>query len=162
MSGMNEQQQRALADGMKALAATTRHAGASARVEAAVMAEWARVSGLSEARPPAAGRFAWRAIAAALILASSSGVWLSQRYGVTVNSSRQSDFLEIPGAAYLPPLESAAIVRVALPVSSLPSYGIYIGDAATDAVEADLLIAQDGLARGIRLVNNSQSSRSTP
>jgi hypothetical protein len=32
----------------------------------------------------------------------------------------------------------------------------------TASVDADLLIAQDGLARGIRLVDDSQRFRSTP
>ena len=60
-------------------------------------------------------------------------------------------------------MESGAIVRVELPLSALPSYGIQIvPDMATDSVDADLLVAQDGLARGIRLVNDSHTSRSTP
>lgn len=76
---------------------------------------------------------------------------------------QQAGFLEIPGTRYLPPLESAAIVRVSLPVTTLPSYGIQIApDMTTESVDADLLIAQDGLARGIRLVNDLQRSGSTP
>lgn len=71
-------------------------------------------------------------------------------------------FLDIPAAAYLPPMESGVIVRTELPLSALPSYGIQIGpEMNTDAVDVDLLVAQDGLARGIRLVNNSHT-RSTP
>ena len=71
-------------------------------------------------------------------------------------------FLAIPAAAYLPPMESGAIVRVELPLSALPSYGIQIvPEMHTDSVDADLLVAQDGLARGIRIVN-SHNSRSTP
>ena len=160
---MNEQQQRALAEGLRALAATTKQACASPAVEAAVMAEFPRVSGAAAAARPAGARRAWLAIAAALVIASASGAWLSQRHGEAGNrQGRPGDFLEIPGAAYLPPLESAAVVRVAIPVSALPSYGIPIGNVTTDSVDADLLIAQDGLVRGIRLVNNSQFPRSTP
>lgn len=71
-------------------------------------------------------------------------------------------FLDIPAAAYLPPMESGAIVRTELPLSALPSYGIQIGpEMTTDSVDVDLLVAQDGLARGIRLVNNAHT-RSTP
>jgi hypothetical protein len=35
-------------------------------------------------------------------------------------------------------------------------------NADTDSVDADLLIAQDGIARGIRLVNDLERFRSTP
>jgi hypothetical protein len=161
---MNEQQQRALAEGLKALAATTRDASASSRVEAEVMAAFAR-----EVRPPAPltpahSRLVWGAIAASLIFASASGAWLSSRHARTAQAAvQQAGFLQIPGTAYLPPMESGAIVRVELPVTALPSYGIQIvPDMYTDSVDVDLLVAQDGLARGIRLVNDSQRFRSTP
>jgi hypothetical protein len=63
----------------------------------------------------------------------------------------------------LPPLESGTIVRVALPVTALPSYGIQIvPDIHRYSVEADLLVGQDGMTRAIRLVNDSDTSRSTP
>jgi hypothetical protein len=158
---MNEQQQRALADGLKALAATTTHASASARVEADVMATFGH-------RPtrvaPARFRMVWGAIAATLILTTAGGAWLSYRHGRSAAVAvQQAGFLQIPGTAYLPPMESGAIVRVELPVTALPSYGIQIvPEMNTDSVAADLLIAQDGLARGIRLVDDSQRFRSTP
>lgn len=54
-------------------------------------------------------------------------------------------------------MESARIVRTELPVSALPAYGLpIVPDAARSAVQADLLIGQDGLARGIRLVSARQ------
>jgi hypothetical protein len=65
-------------------------------------------------------------------------------------------FVPIPGAASLPLLESASIVRYELPVSTLPRYGVDImPDAPRRTVEADLLIGQDGYARAIRLVTGS-------
>lgn len=162
---MNEQQQRALAKGLEALAGSTKASAASPQVEAAVLAEFTRMKrpvggGVARRRPDAA----WLAIAAILTLASVAGVWLSQgqRAGVQPGM-HQAGFTVIPGTGYLPPMESAAIVRVELPVTALPSYGIQImPDMVTDSVDADLLVAQDGLPRGIRLVNNSQTSRSTP
>jgi hypothetical protein len=70
---------------------------------------------------------------------------------------RPIEFLAIPTAIGLPPMESARIVRTELPVSALPTYGLAIvPDAARTAVQADLLIGQDGLARGIRLVSARQ------
>jgi hypothetical protein len=162
---MNEQQQRTLIEGLHALAATTRHASAGAHVEAAVLAEMARVAAPSRpnVKPSYTVDATWLAIAATLLLACASGIWLVQRLPLSDQDAIQAGgFLDIPAAAYLPPMESGAIVRVELPLSALPAYGIQIvPDMETDAVDADLLIAQDGLARGIRLVNNSHT-RSTP
>jgi hypothetical protein len=158
---MNQQQQRALAEGLKALAAGTKDASASARVEVEVMAA------LGDRPAPVAAprvRMVWGAIAATLILTTASGAWLSYRHGRSAAVAvQQAGFLQIPGTAYLPPMESGAIVRVELPVTALPSYGIQIvPEMDTDSVDADLLIAQDGLARGIRLVSDSHRFRSTP
>jgi len=158
---MNEQQERALASGLKALAETTKHASASARIEAEVMAALGdRPTLVSRPR----SRMVWGAIAATLILTTASGAWLSYRHGRSAAVAvQQAGFLQIPGTAYLPPMESGAIVRVELPVTALPSYGIQIvPEMNTASVDADLLIAQDGLARGIRLVDDSQRFRSTP
>jgi hypothetical protein len=67
---------------------------------------------------------------------------------------RAIEFTMIPAAVDLPPLESARIVRMEVPVSALPDYGLQIvSDGRRPAVEADLLVGQDGLARGIRLLS---------
>ena len=47
------------------------------------------------------------------------------------------------------PLEAVRVVRVSLPGSALPSYGV---SAAEGEVTADLLVGQDGIARAIRVV----------
>ncbi len=67
---------------------------------------------------------------------------------------RDVEFVAIPTAVGLPPLESATIVRTELPLSALPEYGLQISShAAHAAVQADLLVGQDGVPRGIRLVS---------
>ena len=72
---------------------------------------------------------------------------------------RTVEFMEIPGASGLPALESATIVRTELPVSVLPTYGVDIApNSGRWAIEADLLIGQDGQARGIRLITTAQES----
>ena len=162
---MNEQQRRTLLEGLNALAASTRHASAGRHVEDAVLAEMARLTGQAKpgrkaSRPVGA---TWLAIAAALVLTSGLGIWFAHRADISNADAMQAGgFLEIPAAAYLPPMESGSIVRVELPLSALPSYGIpIVPEMATDSVDADLLVAQDGLTRGIRIVNNSHT-RSTP
>jgi hypothetical protein len=71
---------------------------------------------------------------------------------------RPVGFVALPGASGLPDFESGEIVRIEIPVTSLPSYGIEIlPDAQGSPVEADVLMGQDGQARAIRLVTTSPS-----
>jgi hypothetical protein len=74
-----------------------------------------------------------------------------------------SRFTALPGAENMPRFESGTIVRMDVPVASLPTYGVDISRAGGDgAVEADFLVAQDGQARAIRLVTSQNfSSRSS-
>jgi hypothetical protein len=160
---MNEQQERALRAGLAALAAKTRDVSASPHVELAVLE---RIHGRPEALRRRSLR--WLPLAAGLLLASASGAWLAQRARpaapvATPTAIEPAPFFEIPGTAVLPPFESGAIVRVSLPVTTLPSYGIQIQpDFGRGPVMAELLVAQDGYPRAIRLVSDSNSSRSRP
>ena len=71
---------------------------------------------------------------------------------------RPVGFVTLPGAAGLPDFESGQIIRLEIPLASLPSYGIEIlPDAQGTPVAADLLVGQDGQARAIRLVTTSGS-----
>ncbi len=156
---MNARQERELADGLRALADTTRHASASRRVEEAVLAEMRRGSGR---RLPTAYRLL--PLAAALVLAVGGAIWVAQRG--TQEAPRvihPAGFVALPLAHALPDIESASIVRVSLPVAALPDYGIAIVPEMTGGrIEADLLIAQDGMPRAIRLVHQSSTMGSTP
>ena len=72
---------------------------------------------------------------------------------------RPSGFIELPGSAGLPAFESGEIVRVEVPVATLPTYGIDISSGSAGApVAADILIGQDGFARAIRLVTSTARS----
>jgi hypothetical protein len=155
---MNEQQERALRAGLAALARTTQDASAAPRVHQAVLLEMQRVTA------PVRPSLRWLSLAAALLLASTTGAWLASRTQPTPPpASEPSAFIAIPGTGVMPPLESGSIVRVSLPVTSLPEYGIQIvADFGAGPVLAELLVAQDGYPRAIRLVNDSDSSRSTP
>lgn len=62
-------------------------------------------------------------------------------------------FYPLPDAEALPPLENATVIRVQLPMSSLRLMGFQINeDRASERIEADVLLGQDGLARGVRFV----------
>ncbi len=67
-------------------------------------------------------------------------------------ADQEAGFYPLPEAEALPPLENAMVVRVQVPVTSLRLMGVPVNeeDAGAD-VEADLLLGQDGLARGVRL-----------
>jgi hypothetical protein len=68
-------------------------------------------------------------------------------------ATQAEGFVMLPAAVGLPDFESGEIVRMELPLASLPAYGLEIvPDAAPAPVQADLLIGQDGQARAIRLV----------
>jgi hypothetical protein len=72
---------------------------------------------------------------------------------------RPSGFVLLPGSAGLPQFESGTIVRMELPVASLPAYGIDISPAADDKpIQADVLVGQDGEPRAMRLINHSSRS----
>lgn len=90
---------------------------------------------------------------------SSSRVSPVRRRRADSRVVRPSGFVALPGTAGLPQFESGTIVRIELPVASLPAYGVDISPAADDQpVEADVLVGQDGQPRAIRLVTNSSRS----
>jgi hypothetical protein len=164
---MNEQQERAIRDGLRALADSARGEGASPRVEGAVLAAMVGVrrEGAGPARPVLkAGEWFSLAAAAALVLASASGAWVASRATPPgPGPIEPAGFLEIPGASALPPMESGSIIRIALPVGALPQYGLPIpGDSVSGHVDADLLVAQDGVPRAIRLVRDDTLRSSAP
>ena len=71
-----------------------------------------------------------------------------------VVEARLNEFIPLPGAFALPDFESGRIVRMEVPLTGLPAFGIdLVPDAGPAAVEADFLIGQDGLPRAIRLAS---------
>ena len=169
---MNDQQQRALAAGLRALADRTRDAEASAHVEQAILAELARRHARGQSQPASVNRpaspdrlqpvYRFAAVAAGLLLAVAAALWMVRVDRPSRPATVQpAGFVAVPQAAALPEMESASIVRVSLPVSSLPVYGVAIvPEVTTDSVQAELLVAQDGQPRAIRLVNISRDARS--
>src|SRR5215203_2869406 len=160
---MNDQQQRRLTEGLRALAETSRTACASRRVEESVLAEAQRLWGEREGgRHFSSGR--WLPLAAGFVLAVVGAIWGAR---ATVPASRgavihPSGFVTPPSAYGLPEIESASIIRIQVPLSALPAYGLTAPDALTDSIEAELLVAQDGQPRAIRLVNDPPDTRSRP
>lgn len=162
MYRMTQQHDERLSAGFRALADRARDAAAGERVRQAVLAAASGVE-RAPARSAVGSWFGWAA-AAVLVLSSISGAWLAHRVDrVGTSPVRPAGFVAIPGASVLPPIDSAAIVRVSVPVTALPQYGLpIVADATGETVEADLLIAQDGIPRAIRLTEDSTLTGSTP
>ena len=66
-------------------------------------------------------------------------------------TSADAPFVVLPGADALPRLESGRVIRIEISESELSSVGLWPSMHA-GAVQADVLVGQDGLARAVRLV----------
>jgi len=70
---------------------------------------------------------------------------------ISPERSRAAAFVMLPGATALPRLESGRVIRIEIPEAELSSVGLWPTMHA-GAVQADVLVGQDGLARAVRLV----------
>jgi hypothetical protein len=64
-----------------------------------------------------------------------------------------AEFVVVPNADRLPRMESGTLVRMDVPVSMLPSLGVTPPPGHATVVKADVVVAQDGLPRAVRLVS---------
>lgn len=71
---------------------------------------------------------------------------------VSSDDDSDANFYPLPDAEALPAIENAMVVRVQMPVSSLRLMGVPMDEERGETpVQAELLLGQDGLARGVRL-----------
>jgi hypothetical protein len=70
---------------------------------------------------------------------------------LTQPGTPETGFVVLPGAAALPRLESGRVIRIEIPESELSAVGLWRA-ARGGAIQADVLVGQDGLARAVRLV----------
>ena len=163
--GMNEQQQRTLIAGLNARS-PTRHARRVGKPRGGRLAEMARITRAGPRTPSPRGEtLRLAAIAASPLIASGAASGSCTR--PAARSSRPqlhpAGFVAIPAAAGLPPMESGAIVRVGCPFPRCRRTGSRsCPKCSTDSVDADLLVAQDGLTRAHPTRQRLDNSRSTP
>jgi hypothetical protein len=157
--------QRQLTAALQDLSRMAEPSPRAASIEAELLRAFARQQ--DEARPKlravrpvlaAAAARPWLAAAAALLLAVVvwQGVvrWRSPDASRPAVAAEELRFVALPTAVGLPPLESGRVVRVALPVTVLPAYGLDVAPASPDSfVEADVLVGQDDQPRAIRFVS---------
>lgn len=71
----------------------------------------------------------------------------------TAGDDASASFYPLPDSDALPPVEMSMVVRVQMSGSSLRLLGYPVDiNLGTDPVQADVLLGQDGLARGVRLI----------
>jgi hypothetical protein len=151
------------------------------RVEAALLREF-RVAKLAGSRRRVREQLAALSVAAAILLAMGLGVQhrIASRSSTAVQSAKlapdssaaavdntaatneqvedeyASGFVPVPYADDPAALEGGAIVRVTLPRSALPSFGLPITESdGSDSVFADLVVSEDGTPQAIRLVSDA-------
>jgi hypothetical protein len=167
MTSPREHRDRALASELAALRAALRDVHAPAEGEVALRAAlWARRQGRAPA-PRAARRVrvsaalaAAAAVATAAVLGllmlragpedSATAVAPSAIVALPAGANGSSAAAAFQPLAFTPPLsasQSYSIVRVRIPLAALAP-GNMVSPATT--IEADLLVGEDGLARGIR------------
>ena len=159
--------ERELSAGLRALALGTA-AQVSPDVEARLRAAFADQH-VARSFASRVARSGWLRAAAIVVVAAGAGIWWRSSgpaKDVDPHAGRETSpavifaegFVPLPIALGLPDFESGEIIRVEIPVASLPSYGIEIApDARRTPVQADLLVGQDGQPRAIRLVRRTTS-----
>jgi hypothetical protein len=168
--------ERQLTAALKAMAGAEPTSTRAAAIEAELLAAFAGQQAAATRQAPAprtrsitpAVR-AWLAAAAVLVLAVAAwqGIarWPSaedtaarvegapEARPVPAGGGQALQFVALPTAIGLPALESGHIVRVELPAADLPAYGFDVTpQPAAGAVQADVLVGQDGQPRAIRFV----------
>ena len=148
--------ERELLEGLRALAAEDPRQ-APPRVEQRLLSEFRRRSRLRRARAWWSGAGLGAVAAAIAVL-----LWIGPFQPTATKASQDAvasideaaaGFYPLPDADALPPVENALVVRVEMPLASLQMFGVPIdGARAAERVEAEVLLGQDGLARGVRLV----------
>src|SRR6202035_5771319 len=148
--------ERDLVEGLRALASEGPRQ-MPIEVQARLLAEFRRRSRLRRART-------WMSAASVGAVAAAVAVlmWFGpfspkppalQPDTLVLADETAAGFYPLPDADALPPVESAMVVRVQLPMASLELIGFPVyQDRDSDPVEAEVLLGQDGLARGVRLV----------
>lgn len=95
----------------------------------------------------------WPAATAATLACVVFGVHVLTTRPAAPEPDPLAGFVTWPGAEMYPQIESASVVRVRLPSHMAVALGLDTTARQSTDVPADLLIAQDGLTRAVRLVH---------
>ena len=173
------ERQRALAEGLRAVAAQGRQVEAPARLEARLVRAFRSHNGVAAGRPQLAWvpALTWMAAAAAVLALAlllvrdrqpqPAGRGIPGRIELaalqlpasaeTAGDSLYADggFIPLPNAARVGATEDVNLVRVELPRSSMIALGYPVSaERASEAVEAEVVLGADGLARAVRFLDD--------
>lgn len=148
------QRERALTGDLRSLGRVVRPLEAPPHVEQSVMAGFHAYA--KRRREVKLAR--WLTVAATLALVTSAALILirpaPKQVAAAPPQQRQTDdfrgFLAVPYRTQ--PLERGYVVRVQIPRNALVSLGMPVSAGQPEVVQADLLLAEDGLAQAVRLV----------
>jgi anti-sigma factor RsiW len=166
------ERQRAMSDALRRLASEQRVPALNSRQLNTLLAAFGRPRGRSRPATIAVGL----SLAASVLIVASLSVGLQRQASAPDSSpvvavtpasptsaetpfdvaqgsperSRGTAFVVLPGAEALPRLESGRVIRIEITESELTAVGLWPAHAG--AVQADVLVGQDGLARAVRLV----------
>ena len=114
---------------------------------------------VSQANPPAPGQTVVKQPEVQHVVVSSTPKRpRAPRVQAPVQREVVTEFF--PLVDYAPPFERGELVRMRVPASAMRAVGLPVReDRLTDPVQAEVLVGQEGMARAIRFVSYSQSSR---
>ncbi|MBZ5621870.1 MAG: hypothetical protein LAQ69_24565 [Acidobacteriia bacterium] len=177
------ERQRRLAAGLRTIAAEWSQVEAPARVEARLIAAFRSHAGLGHSgramfRPPRVWLpvATWLAAAAAVVALAialvsgrqpkpahqsvpSGSEWAFAQVPGELGTGDDSpyndaDFIPLPNAERISPNEDVNLVRVEVPRSTMIALGYDVSaDRASEAVEAEVVLGADGLARAVRFLD---------
>jgi anti-sigma factor RsiW len=151
------ERQREMSDALRRLASEQRVPALNSRQLNTLLAVFGRPRGHSRPATIAVGL----SLAASVLIVASLSVGLQRQASAPDSSpvvaatpasptSAETTFVVLPGAEALPRLESGRVIRIEIPESELTAVGLWPAHAG--AVQADVLVGQDGLARAVRFV----------
>jgi hypothetical protein len=152
--------QRQLSAALRALAADDEEAEAPAALEARLRRALHQASRPAGARSARWGGWGWAGLAAAAASLALVGLWWQSQPAApspgvaqTATDAEDGAFLPVTYGDTLAGTDAMQVVRVRLPRAALGGMGLAVpGGPEPGMVEADVLVSQDGVTRGIRLV----------
>jgi len=157
------ERQRALAAGLRRMAASGRAVEAPAHLETALKAAFRESKGRRGTFAHTTRAWAWVPVAAVLMAMAFSLVWerrprpLAAPPTVSLEAEdalpADSGFITLPYAEAGGAADDADLVRVQVPRSALIALGVPVADGeAGEAIEADVLLGAGGAPQAVRLL----------
>jgi len=153
-------EQRMLSAGLSELAASDNGRAAPPWIETSLRARL-RATQRPAAQSKRPLRWAWTSVVAASAVLAAMSLLTARSGSVTLPhatpapaaaAADDGSFVALPYGDSLADLDAVQVVRVQVQPAALASLGWTVGSEAGSPVEAELLVGQDGIARGIRFV----------